>query len=433
MSSIVILFLALFGLKQLSLVLTFCCSGILLYIFSYYRNNGDCFNPDGLFISVWFICIGLSFLQLKYKQTDWNLTMWLVVLGSAFAFAMGSMSYELSNRNSAKSNSIINEHTNVIRRQRKNISDTRFKAILIIAYIVSITAFVIEVLAAGGIPIFSPNFGSYARFGLPYVHYLVISLGMVLVLTYVYFITMKKDFTLKFFFILGWLVLISMLNRHVILFSLIGILVAHNYYINKISIKKMGLFLVTVFVGFTVLGNLRHVSYEHLYLYAGFKEEHNLMIMWFYHYLTVGFTNLAELINYDLPISWGLHTFTPFWTLTGLKTLFPYARSPFFSGVGTFLEGYYLDFGMVGVLIMPFLLGLFSKVIYLKIRSGKVNIITLSLYCCVVNELFFLFFTDYFSYTHIPIQVVMASIIYYYVRKRNITNSVILSDNYKNN
>ena len=251
-SSIVILFLALFGLKQLSLVFTFCCSGILLYIFNYYRNNGDCFNPDGLFISVWLICIGLSHLQLTYKQTDWNLTMWLVILGSAFAFAMGSMSYELSSRNSAKSNCIINEHTNVIRRQRKNISDTRFKAILIIAYIVSITAFVIEVLAAGGIPVFSPNFDSYARFGLPYVHYLVISLGMVLVLTYIYFITMKKDFTLKFFFILGWLVLISMLNRHVILFSLIGILVAHNYYINKTSIKKMGLFLVTVFVGFTV-------------------------------------------------------------------------------------------------------------------------------------------------------------------------------------
>ena len=407
--------------KDIGITLFFFILASILFLFNYNRFGGDCFNPDSLFYSVWFTTIGLYQLNLSITQYVWNSKMWGVIVGSTLAFSMGSLLGELFPHR-VHSNYKTSDETKSRHSEKYNFK--LLNKVLKYAYLISLIAFVIEVIYAGAIPILNRKFGNYTNFGIPYVHYLVISIGILLVLTYYSFIHYKKkDKSLNFLFWIGWLALVSMLNRHVILFTLIGILLVKNFCVKKISLKNVLIVLSVSLVGFSIFGSLRNVTPEHLYLYGGFKKEMPMIFMWVYYYLTAGFSNLYVVINEQISLGWGLQTFTPLWTFTGLKSMFDYAIHPNFSGVGTFLEGYYIDFGIVGIILFPFILGIASKISYIKIKSEKYSLITFAIYFCIVNELIFLFFTDYFSYTHIPLQVIVAVIIHFFSKRKSIKTS----------
>ncbi|WP_394188561.1 O-antigen polymerase [Paenisporosarcina quisquiliarum] len=392
-----------------------CSFGSFAYLYEYIRTDFDCFNSDGLFFGVWIFTIGLGQLKLTYTQSTWNYEMWLIVITSLFSFAFGSKIIGLFSKTVEL---VIISPTDRMQAIKKNVSHKKMKVVLIISYIISFCAYFTEVLHAGTIPLFGDNIGDYANFGISYVHYLVISIGAILVLTYLYFVVYSKDGLLKIMFVMGFVMLISILNRHVIIFSVIGILMVRNYFVKKIKLKNILLLIFLSLIAFTILGSLRNVSSDYLVAAIGYKEKYNLVFMWTYHYLTVGFTNLQNAIELHPSLTYGLQTFTPFWTFTGLKALFSQSVNPYFSGVGTFLEGYYLDFGVIGIIIFPFLLGFFSKFIYLKITTTRIGIISFTIYFTVVNQLVFLFFTDYFSYTHIPLQVIVAAIIYVFSKRK---------------
>lgn len=392
-----------------------CSIGALAYLYQYVRSNYDCFNPDGLFFGVWIFTIGLSQFKLTNTQTNWNFEMWLIVMISLLAFALGSKIIDMYNKNI---NFINISYADRVLAIKKNTSPKKMKLILMFSYLISFLAYFAEVLHAGFIPLFGDNIGDYANFGMAYVHYLVISIGTILVLTYLYFVLYSKDRYLKIFFAIGFAILISILNRHVIIFSVIGIVLVRNYFVKKIKLKNILLITIFSLIIFTILGSLRNVSSDYLVAAIGYKRKYNLVFMWVYHYLTVGFTNLQNIIELKPSLTFGLQTFTPLWTFTGLKALFSQSVNPYFSGVGTFLEGYYLDFGILGIIIFPFSLGAFSKYIYMKITTNKISLISFALYFTIVNQLVFLFFTDYFSYTHIPLQVIVVALIYIFSRRK---------------
>jgi oligosaccharide repeat unit polymerase len=183
-------------------------------------------------------------------------------------------------------------------------------------------------------------------------------------------------------------------------------------------LRNAAFLIAIVLLGFTILGSLRNVSSEYLVLALGYEDEFNLVFMWVYYYLTIGFTNLQSIIISSPPLSFGLQTFTPLLTLSGLKGFFLESTNPYFTGVGTFLETYYLDFGTLGTFFFPLILGIVSKLVYFKITRASIGIIIFTIYFTIINQLVFVFFTDYFSYTHIPLQVIV-SLILYFLSKQN--------------
>lgn len=391
--------------------------GVTVFLANYFKYNGDSFSPDGIFGAVWFFVIGLYQLKLSNNQSAWGWLMWFVVLSSAVTFYLGSYTVELADQ---KKNCRFEKYyirSTIKIRLTNKISRKKMHVSLVAAFFVSLLAFIIEVIAAGTIPILNRQFGNYVNFGLPYVHYLVVSMGIILVLMYMYHIMFGFNRVLILLYVIGWIVLISMLNRHVILFAAIGTLIARHYMKKQFKLYTLGLFLVIALGAFALLGSLRQVSADHLFEFGNFKQQYNYVFMWIYYYLTVGLTNLNNLVLNGFDYSFGIQTFTPLWTFTGLKGLFSNQANLNFSGVGTYLEGIYLDFGILGVLIYPFIMGLGSKYFYLKLRNGHANIISISIILCIVNEFMFMFFSDYFSYTHIPLQVIVAAIIHYFSQR----------------
>lgn len=399
--------------------LILCSLGVFLYINEYIANNFDCLNPDGLFYGIWLFTIGLSQLQLSNSQSSWNAEMWFVVFVSIVSYSLGSKSIGIYGK-IIKINNVSSMDRRLV--LKNNLAKEKMRTALIISYILSFIAYFIEVIDAGYIPIFGNNMSDYANFGMSYVHYLVVSLGIILVLTFLYFIIYEKDKYLGILFIIGLLILISMLNRHVIIFTAIGIVMSINFFKKRLKLESILLFVFFALIIFTILGSFRNVTPEFLMNYFGYEEKHNLVFMWAYYYLTVGFSNLQNIINLKPPFSYGIQTFTPLWTFTGFKKLFVESMHPNFSGVGTFLEGYYLDFGLIGIIVLPFLLGVFCKYIYLRINTKSIGIVNFTIYLTIVNQLIFSFFTDYFSYTHIPLQIIVAAIIYIfsYYKSENI-------------
>ena len=389
LTSILIAILYSINKEDYYLAILICNLGVFAYLYEYIVNDFDCFNSDGLFLGVWIFTIGLSQLKLTYFQTTWNLEMWAIVMTSLLSFIIGSKVISMFSKTVRLSYTSPNKRIQSI---KNKISRKRLRVVLITSYMVSFLAYLAEVFHAGFIPLFGDNIGDYANFGISYVHYLVISIGTILILTYLFFVIFTKDKYLKILFVMGCMMLVSILNRHVIIFTAIGIVMVRNYFVKKIKLKNIFLLIVLSLIAFSILGSLRNVSSDYLVAAIGYKKKYNLVFMWTYHYLTVGFTNLQNVIDLSPPLTFGLQTFTPFWTFTGLKTLFSQPVNPYFSGVGTFLEGYYLDFGVIGIILFPFLLGSFSKYMYLKITTTRIGIVSFTIYFTIVNQLVFLFF-----------------------------------------
>lgn len=405
------------GEYSLASAILYSSIGFIIFLANYLKSNQDSFSPDGIFGAVWFFVIGLYQLNLSKDQTSWGFLMWFIILSSTITFYLGSYTVELADR---KKNLRLDRYN--LRSTQKilltnKISRKKMHNALVVAFLVSLLAFIIEVIASGTIPILNRQFGNYVDFGLPYIHYLVVSMGIILILIYMFHIMFGLSRVLILFYVIGWIVLLSMLNRHVILFTAVGTLMIRHYMKKHFKLYTLGFLLLIALGAFALLGSLRQVSAEHLFEFGNFKQKYNYAFMWIYYYLTVGFTNLNNLVLNGFDYSFGLQTFTPLWTFTGLKGLFSYQTNPNFSGVGTYLEGIYLDFGIWGVLIYPFIMGLVSKYFYLRLRNGHANILSISIILCFVNEFLFMFFSDYFSYTHIPLQVIVAAIIHFTSQK----------------
>lgn len=387
------------------LSITICIISLILFQY-YYLKTKDIFNPDGLFSLVWLFSVALSQLKLSSMQFDWNGKVWFVVILSWVAYLIGSSTIDLVSKKKLicfqpKKNIELNP-----RKLKKNIS---------ILFFLSFLSFVIEVVVAGYIPIFSSNMGAYTGFGISFIHYNTVAISVVVLMCFYYILTFKKDQIIIFLMIIGIFQIISIVSRQLIVFTFFGCLVLLHYKKKKISIIRLAKYGLLALVIFGVMGTIRNQSLEYLYDVANIKEEvPQSFLMWPYLYFSMGFENLRSFIVSDIDFQLGRLTFEPIWALTRFKTIFnpinlaQYHTIPEFN-VSTYLREYYIDFGIAGILFIPYITGIFTKLIYMRMERKELYLL---IYIFILHNLVFTFFVNFYSNTSVMINLIYIVLIY---------------------
>ncbi|HMN25929.1 MAG TPA: O-antigen polymerase, partial [Ignavibacteriaceae bacterium] len=126
-----------------------------------------------------------------------------------------------------------------------------------------------------------------------------------------------------------------------------------------------------------------------------------------YMYITMNLENFAFSVEKLTDYTFGYYSFDFFLALTGLKhwiaeysnlNPLPYLVNPGYNTYTMFFV-YYRDFGIIGSLFFPLILGISSYVIYLKMLF-KPNINSVSLYGIVTFVIIFSFFIPMLNWLH---------------------------------
>lgn len=384
---------------NIELMILFLLLGVILYV-AFYRYHHDILNPIGLFTLVWFSSIGIANLMLSRLQNPWDVSMWLVVLGSGFAFTVGGVSYTLLQKRAPKVTRIFQNHT--------GYSARNLKMLIIFLFVLSVCAYVFEVHAFGGIPLFmgSKRVWAYMNFGVRFVHYLTVSAVIVCLLIYLHFKVHKPRRKLFFraLFLVSAFILISILATGHLIILLSGIFTLKNYLTNKrMSLKHVGCLIIISIVTLALVSGLIRSSSHNLSYIAKISDPRIKIPSWLsfsflpYMYVGASFENLRLSICERAKFYYGAKTLFPLWAFSLTKKYFDfktYTTGAF--NVGTYLEAYYADFGLSGVLLMPFILGLILTRFYYSLRFRPTVLKTLIYSLCVYGILI-TFFANWFN------------------------------------
>jgi len=392
--------------------------GTLFLIF--YKYYKDILNPLGIFSIVWFFSIGISQLMLSNIQHPWTNLTWFTVLVSSVNFIMGGLSYSFFFASRSRFPSKI--------KLISHYSKIRLKTAIVLLFIISLLAYLFEVWQAGGVPLFSEaRIGAYMGFGVRFVHYLTVSSILVCILVYLHRKLFPNDrkLLLNIIFIVSLFIIVSLLASGQLLTILIGIFVI-KYYLSEKRLKLKNFIWLIIFsiLVFTLLtGFIRSSQPDITYIKQIGKPTIDIPdrlspIFLPYLYISTSFENLQlEILNRE-KFYYGSQTTFPIWAFTQLKNYFQpdYYITPEGFNVGTYLRPYYIDFGLPGVLIFPFLLGLFISILYHSLRS-KLTILKMLVYSLCVYGLTIVFFANIFSSPGFWYFLILFIIIDLYCRK----------------
>ena len=418
---------AMFGLANTSIEKNYVISLILLFqagfmFISFYRARKDVLNPDGLFVAVWLMCIALSQLRLSTEQNEWNMRVWFVIYGSMLFYLLGSKIVDLKS-------------VRVVRIKGTSIFDIdqlKLRRSIVVLFIISFLSFAVEVAVAGYVPIFAKSMSAYTSFGISFIHYNTVAICVVVILSFYYMLLYGLDKLSIVLFMLGLGQIISIVSRQLLIFTIFGCVLIFHYTKKRLSIKIITLIAIALLAIFALMGALRSQSIDYLYAVAKIKNDvPKNYLMWPYLYFSMGFENLNNLISSNsVDFMYGRLSFEPIMALTRIKTLLkPTDLTAFHTirefNVSTYLSSYYLDFGIVGTIIAPFIIGVFSKLIYLKRHLKPIYLFA---YIFVAHNLIFAFFVNFYSNTSIIINIAYFGMIYLYSVKRVDRKSKVLRD-----
>jgi oligosaccharide repeat unit polymerase len=373
-------------------------------IISTLRKGADIFSPARVFGLIWFLAIGLADLKFSKFQTDWSFYGWLVVLLSVMSFLIGIFVVYVIN--------IDKELISIadIRKKAHNFSlDAGFAYKLIVfLFLLYSLSYIINTIATGFIPMFSghpaesrTDWGIFG-FGLlthmaPSILFFVVQL----------FLFSKPSIGIKinlmFISITTFSTYFFLLQRFdLVLFLVISIVLLY-YGSNKLRFKNT-LFIGMGFIGLMYLvTTIRMSNYfaGYLYVFARMKFSPKYAIFTEpYMYITMNLENIARVSPKLDSHTYGYFTFNFITSLTGIKHLIKeYAHigdAPFLtSSYNTYsmFFDFYRDFGIAGIIIIPFVFGAIISSIYYWMRKNP-NINTISLYAVMVFIMVFSFFIN---------------------------------------
>ena len=383
----------------------------LLLIISLFKKDTDVFSPARLFIIVWSFSLLLVSLKLSGLQQDWSVYSWFVVLVSLLSVLMGMFIIYVIKFNT-KQRRIEDIRENIL--QFKINPKLLFKLIVIIfaAYIVSyITIYLVQ----GFVPFFTahPN-QTRTKWGLFGLGLLIHAVPTIVYLVVIYYIKVRGQILRKL--VLAFIALISNITYFFLLqrFDLIIFIVLSAiflYYGTKKFKLKYVLFIALIFVlimyGISTIraGNL---FLEYLYVMGKMKISKNLAVLTEpYMYVVMNIENFAHAVHNLSNFSYGYYTFDFIFALSGLKhwladyshiNEFPFLISSDYNTYTMFFA-YYRDFGLLGVFIIPTVIGAAASSIYHKMRVSP-SIGTISLYGIVTFVIIFSFFIPMLSWLH---------------------------------
>lgn len=371
----------------------FCFLISFLILLSCFFKDADVFSPARVFGFVWFSSIGLTDLKLSRLQHQWSAYSWFVISLAVGSFLIGAfVIFVVANRREHLSIREIRLRAGSIR----ILEDRFFLAILVLSFLYFVSL-MIETYAAGGLPIFSstPEKARIA-FGVFGFHLFVGGIPAVLFLIMEYYILvpgnrMKKAFLAILFAALAGS-FFFLLVRFTYVMTIALMFGAAYYMSNGLRVKNVIVVLVIVGAMFTIALQVREAKYVENYLYVISQMRYSKTFASLtgpYMYVVMNLENVTRVVDRIDSFTFGYYTFDFILALTGLKHwLADYFRISsniyLTSGYNTFpFFFYYLqDFGILGVTLFPFGLGVASWVIYHRMRTmPTLNAIALYAFC----------------------------------------------------
>ena len=378
---------------------------LLLFCVIAYVKERNILNPCFIFNFIWLITLSLYELKLSHIQQDLSdrtiFIFWVCVL----CFNITIFFLEL-----------IKFPGTGQRISRKKYAVRRKTAKLILIWI-----FLFEVIYSGGLPLIWKIIGSnktYFDYGLPSLHGawcgLFVCLG-----AYSLFQKTKDKWL--------YLGLCTMVISRQLMMSIIIEGFVYALYMKNIRIKneklnsskriksKFIVFLIVIIISaFTIIGNFRSGGTVMDRVFKA-KQEYVLLSSaskWIYSYMTFSISNFNNLVsmtqgNVNNGVSM-LREFLPSVLLRVFRIRpnfrYRYLVSSNYT-VSTYLPSIYLDFGVIGIGIFNALMGLLGYTLYKNIKTMKTTRDIL-LYSVYAHNIILLFFTNFFLYLPIIIQMV---------------------------
>lgn len=405
---------------------------ILLFLEGFLMKKRDLFNPLRIYSIIWIGLFGLYLLHLSDVQKNSSLKSWVYILLSYFAFVFGYLSvyfFIYSNKTELISKKIeISNFAKYFRFQRM------IKIILAI-FIFSLMCFLIELFFVGSVPLFSEN-AEMARLkiGLPFFHLFVnFLLWIIPFLTILYFvlfkdlITKKKKIILFFIIFICFLLSIFTAHRSYLLTALFfSSPLIYYIFLHKKRIIALILLLVFVLMIGVFWVSIEKVRYPNMDLYKISKmniPESLSFLTTPYMYTTQNLENLHYLINTDDGYrTYGLLTLQPLFAFSLLNR---FIRSniqirplplvhPLFNQF-TYLFTFYLDFGLIGILVFPYIIGTIAAFVYYKMKEDSYKSIYYFIIFCWFNAgLLFSFYFNFFFTVNFIFTLVFSLLIFKY-------------------
>lgn len=409
---------------KVNLTIIFLLFGVLVFFLCYFRYK-DIFSPIGLFSLFWFSAIGLSNLKLSTYQSEFTSILWLVLLLGGFSYLMGAGCFDVLSRKSF----VVyqNKYGLLKHRFAAMVNRKRLARSIVILFIMCFSAFLYEAYQAGGLPILAEDkLYAYVNFAQHYIHYLTISLVIVCGLISLYFSLFGFILWMLILFILSLLSLVATLARWEVIWALFVFLIPYHYLGEKITLRKTIIYMVPILSLIVMLGSLRtiHAGLDYINRIGGIELPPALYIFsWPYLYFATSIENLQQEIIYVAKYGYdfGIHTFLPLLAFSGLKSIvhIPYYAVSTGFNTGTFLQPFYRDFGIIGVIVFPFMIGFALSYIYLKIRTTKKPILWIMLYSVLIIPIIASISNSLFTQPSIYFFFVILLAVYTYIRRKN--------------
>ena len=281
-------------------------------------------------------------------------------------------------------------------------------------YILSIVTFILECRTLGFMPIFN-MFGDEDIYHLmvenamPLLHYFVqissVALIWSLILHKNKFISVKER---NIVVVICTLIQLNTLSRQMWVLTIISLL-SYFIFFRKINKKELITIVISAVVLFVFIGAVRffYISNELkgsvalIKDYSGIDYDVNIIEAYLGLYSTNNFTTFQEFVNDSNKYHYrglGVYTLRPVFTLFGLNYFDEFDINPKFdsmSALGTYAIEPYLDFGVIGIIIINLIYGIFTSYVYSQYIKGRVRWIIpwgLMLFCVLMSA-----FTNYYN------------------------------------
>ena len=370
-------------------------TAVLIYL-RLFRKSGNLVELRGLFTLSWVGGQGLACFQLSRLQTDWNTITWLCFFLAYLGFGIG---YEW------KSHS---ENEMSCEREKNPVYACRLLICIGALAVVSVICFIIEWMAVGFIPVFSDLPHAYSYFHVSGVHYFTISCILIPAISVLYLSVCERPKTWAILILLicnGIAVAIPVLcvSRFQLLFAVGFAVVTYIIVYRKIKFRTIIILLCVMVPVYALLTVARNHDVEYL---NGIFEMKNsgtpIFVTQPYIYVANNFENFNCMVEQLVSHSWGIRMLFPVFALTGLKFVFPqltaypiYITKPELTTLTMFYDAYY-DFGVAGILIFAFVLGMAAKYIW-NATDKTANPVVYLFYGQTAIYLGLSFFTTWFS------------------------------------
>ncbi len=382
-----------------------------------YKKEKSIVNPVTVFVSVWLLAVCLASLRLSrwHDGIDGKTYLLLSLVIVAFSAAyVATRRLILSKYRPSSSDGCLSVDKRLV------------KALLM----VWVAFAVVEVVYSGGFPLLWHVQGldkTYFDFGIPSLHGLMNSVGLVIILLCFYNVCAggekKRENIGIIIALLAYYILL--LTRQVVISAVLEMAVVAFMMRNKRwSPGKITVLLLFSILAFGILGNVRTGYSEFMHVaQMRFDIPKPLVgFYWVYMYLSMTIANLNNLIIGNTEFV-GLSAFSGvipsvFAPILNLDTGFysaDFLVTPAFNVSGFFVNAY-LGFGMMGAIVYSSIYGMVSSIASTRLRQS-VNEINILVYAVAVQVVALSFFDDMLLYLPCSFQVVILFVLAFLSKK----------------